>query len=199
MVRAQLAAAGRMTTLATKPYRQTDRQTCRLTYPLPQGRIAHFANFPATGVSLRQMVQFGEKPSVGELPTRLDWPVRLNCIVCCALETARGPSCSHVVSQVPSSAPRSSSPRSSPYGWHIASRSSTTFPTASARCPRSAVCMTGMPSRSRYVPRNTRPTPPPSFLPPSDPSDGSSHASCGANRRLPSSRDRSWPRTSESG
>ncbi|CAN8103601.1 unnamed protein product [Discula destructiva] len=30
-------------------------------------RIAHFAKFPATGVSLRQMVQFGEKPSVGTL------------------------------------------------------------------------------------------------------------------------------------
>jgi pyruvate dehydrogenase kinase 2/3/4 len=29
--------------------------------------IRHYANFPATGVSLRQMVQFGEKPSVGTL------------------------------------------------------------------------------------------------------------------------------------
>jgi len=28
--------------------------------------IRHYANFPATGVSLRQMVQFGEKPSVGQ-------------------------------------------------------------------------------------------------------------------------------------
>ncbi|KAF2404910.1 pyruvate dehydrogenase kinase, variant [Trichodelitschia bisporula] len=27
--------------------------------------IAHYANFPATGVSLRQMVQFGERPSTG--------------------------------------------------------------------------------------------------------------------------------------
>lgn len=27
--------------------------------------IKHYASFPATGVSLRQMVQFGEKPSVG--------------------------------------------------------------------------------------------------------------------------------------
>lgn len=27
--------------------------------------IRHYAKFPATGVSLRQMVQFGEKPSVG--------------------------------------------------------------------------------------------------------------------------------------
>ncbi|KAJ0304156.1 hypothetical protein COL516b_006046 [Colletotrichum fioriniae] len=29
--------------------------------------IRHYASFPATGVSLRQMVQFGEKPSVGTL------------------------------------------------------------------------------------------------------------------------------------
>ncbi|KAF2154106.1 kinase isozyme 4 [Myriangium duriaei CBS 260.36] len=29
--------------------------------------IRHYANFPATGVSLRQMVQFGERPSVGTL------------------------------------------------------------------------------------------------------------------------------------
>jgi pyruvate dehydrogenase kinase 2/3/4 len=27
--------------------------------------IQHYASFPATGVSLRQMVQFGEKPSTG--------------------------------------------------------------------------------------------------------------------------------------
>jgi pyruvate dehydrogenase kinase 2/3/4 len=30
-------------------------------------QIKHYATFPATGVSLRQMVQFGEKPSVGTL------------------------------------------------------------------------------------------------------------------------------------
>ncbi|KAG6005650.1 hypothetical protein E4U43_000558 [Claviceps pusilla] len=29
--------------------------------------IRHYANFPATGVSLRQMVQFGDKPSIGTL------------------------------------------------------------------------------------------------------------------------------------
>lgn len=27
--------------------------------------IKHYSNFPATGVSLRQMVQFGERPSTG--------------------------------------------------------------------------------------------------------------------------------------
>lgn len=32
--------------------------------------IRHYANFPATGVSLRQMVQFGEKPSIGEFQRR---------------------------------------------------------------------------------------------------------------------------------
>lgn len=30
-------------------------------------RISHYASFPPTGVSLRQMVQFGEKPSAGTL------------------------------------------------------------------------------------------------------------------------------------
>ncbi len=30
--------------------------------------IRHYAQFPATGVSLRQMVQFGDKPSTGESP-----------------------------------------------------------------------------------------------------------------------------------
>lgn len=33
--------------------------------------IKHYSHFPATGVSLRQMVQFGEKPSIGEI--RLLW------------------------------------------------------------------------------------------------------------------------------
>lgn len=28
--------------------------------------IKHYSSFPATGVSLRQMVQFGERPSVGK-------------------------------------------------------------------------------------------------------------------------------------
>lgn len=32
--------------------------------------IRHYANFPATGVSLRQMVQFGEKPSIGEFQSK---------------------------------------------------------------------------------------------------------------------------------
>jgi pyruvate dehydrogenase kinase 2/3/4 len=27
--------------------------------------IGHYASFPATGVSLRQMVQFGDRPSTG--------------------------------------------------------------------------------------------------------------------------------------
>lgn len=33
--------------------------------------IRHYASFPATGVSLRQMVQFGDRPSTGML--RLDY------------------------------------------------------------------------------------------------------------------------------
>lgn len=31
--------------------------------------IKHYSNFPATGVSLRQMVQFGERPSTGNMRT----------------------------------------------------------------------------------------------------------------------------------
>lgn len=29
--------------------------------------IKHYSNFPATGVSLRQMVQFGSNPSTGKI------------------------------------------------------------------------------------------------------------------------------------
>lgn len=38
--------------------------------------IRHYASFPATGVSLRQMVQFGEKPSTGE-PLSMPWVAQL--------------------------------------------------------------------------------------------------------------------------
>lgn len=34
--------------------------------------IKHYSKFPATGVSLRQMVQFGEKPSTGMCIDELD-------------------------------------------------------------------------------------------------------------------------------
>ena len=34
--------------------------------------IRHYASFPATGVSLRQMVQFGERPSIGMLMCPID-------------------------------------------------------------------------------------------------------------------------------
>lgn len=33
--------------------------------------IKHYSNFPATGVSLRQMVQFGSNPSTGRITTEL--------------------------------------------------------------------------------------------------------------------------------
>lgn len=38
--------------------------------------IRHYASFPATGVSLRQMVQFGEKPSTGAPPPLLSSVLR---------------------------------------------------------------------------------------------------------------------------
>jgi len=34
--------------------------------------IKHYSGFPATGVSLRQMVQFGERPSTGALLVSTD-------------------------------------------------------------------------------------------------------------------------------
>jgi hypothetical protein len=41
--------------------------------------IKHYASFPATGVSLRQMVQFGETPSPGmSLIRRID-----QCVIRC--------------------------------------------------------------------------------------------------------------------
>lgn len=57
------------------------------TSPLLTDTIKHYSGFPATGVSLRQMVQFGERPSIGtlfrasqflseELPIRLAHRVR---------------------------------------------------------------------------------------------------------------------------
>jgi hypothetical protein len=39
--------------------------------------IGHYANFPPTGVSLRQMVQFGDKPSAGESRTNQSSPAML--------------------------------------------------------------------------------------------------------------------------
>ena len=34
--------------------------------------IKHYSSFPATGVSLRQMVQFGERPSTGGASKRIE-------------------------------------------------------------------------------------------------------------------------------
>lgn len=43
--------------------------------------IRHYASFPATGVSLRQMVQFGERPSTGEsVPSPLS-PSSVACLL----------------------------------------------------------------------------------------------------------------------
>lgn len=43
--------------------------------------IRHYASFPATGVSLRQMVQFGDRPSTGTLFSALDIGALACCIV----------------------------------------------------------------------------------------------------------------------
>jgi len=98
--------------------------------------IRHYASFPATGVSLRQMVQFGEKPSIGR-----HWPGRPS-VARTRLTDRRQGRCS---------APRSSSPRSSPSAWPTASRSSTACPTVLTRCRRSRRSRTGTRSRSRWA------------------------------------------------
>lgn len=47
--------------------------------------IRHYASFPATGVSLRQMVQFGEKPSTGKGGRTDTWSVhKASCKLTCA-------------------------------------------------------------------------------------------------------------------
>ena len=42
--------------------------------------IKHYSSFPATGVSLRQMVQFGEKPSTG-MPCFTCWKFPCLCLI----------------------------------------------------------------------------------------------------------------------
>lgn len=77
--------------------------------------IRHYANFPATGVSLRQMVQFGERPSIGMREISqpcfgfLPWSIIL-------LIAARR-------LQVHYFAPPNSSPKSSPFDLRTASKS----------------------------------------------------------------------------
>lgn len=70
--------------------------------------IKHYSGFPATGVSLRQMVQFGEKPSTGILNSYL---LPLNSSTNCVLVKAR------------SSVHPNSSLKSSLSGWPIGFKS----------------------------------------------------------------------------
>jgi pyruvate dehydrogenase kinase 2/3/4 len=45
--------------------------------------IRHYSKFPATGVSLRQMVQFGERPSPGmDCGTKVRWDWCANGVAC---------------------------------------------------------------------------------------------------------------------
>jgi hypothetical protein len=144
--------------------------------------IRHYAKFPATGVSLRQMVQFGEKPSTG---TFLLLP-------CVPLERELDMADSHPAasSQAPSSAHLSFSPRSSPYASPIASRSWTSCPMASMRCRRSARSRIGMRSRSRYVTRGPR------ISHHHRPRNATDAGPSGPHRKSPPSLARSCPRTS---
>ena len=86
--------------------------------------IRHYASFPATGVSLRQMVQFGEKPSTGAPPPDL------SCIKPCLDLILTLPQQGH------SSAHHSSLPRNSPFDSPTASKSFKPCPMDSTRCRR---------------------------------------------------------------
>lgn len=89
--------------------------------------IRHYARFPATGVSLRQMVQFGEKPSVGTFLLALS-PLG-------ALRPFTG-ALTLVFPQELYSEPPNSSPRSYPFASPTVCKSWTSFQMVSARCPR---------------------------------------------------------------
>lgn len=102
--------------------------------------IRHYASFPATGVSLRQMVQFGEKPSTGEHAHSPSPALPVQALI---LTLA--------ACQAPCSVPRSSSPRSFPYASPTASKSSRPCPTGSTRCRQSRKWRIGMHSRLRYA------------------------------------------------
>ena len=90
--------------------------------------IKHYASFPATGVSLRQMVQFGKDPSIGvyspRLPTwQLNWAVRRQSGHPVDSGSNHRGLYTLPLSQAPSSELHSSSPKSSPYGWRTECRS----------------------------------------------------------------------------
>ena len=98
--------------------------------------IKHYSNFPATGVSLRQMVQFGERPSTGMSSGCALWVV---------------PHTDDSSAQAQCSRPRRSLLKNFPYGSRIACRSLAICPTVSTRCPRFRKCGIGTLNRSKYV------------------------------------------------
>ncbi len=83
--------------------------------------IRHYASFPATGVGLRQMVQFGERPSTSK-------PLEQ----CSSFRHGSNQSDSR--SQAPSSELPSSSRRSSPFTLRTACRSLSICLTVWTRC-----------------------------------------------------------------
>lgn len=108
--------------------------------------IKHYANFPATGVSLRQMVQFGDRPSTGNFPRA--W--RNHLLVACISDEFQALFSVH----------RNFSPRNSPSVSRTGFRTWGSCLMASARCLRSKRSRTGMRSPSRYaifLPPSSRP------------------------------------------
>jgi hypothetical protein len=100
--------------------------------------IKHYSQFPATGVSLRQMVQFGERPSIGmkfqsghetnSLDTRADFVVAV---------------------KERYFVPLNSCLKSSRFDWRTECKSCRIFPMASMKCLRSKKSKTGMRSHLR--------------------------------------------------
>jgi len=45
--------------------------------------IKHYSGFPATGVSLRQMVQFGERPGTGTAKIDYAWHIEYKNLATC--------------------------------------------------------------------------------------------------------------------
>lgn len=124
--------------------------------------IRHYASFPATGVSLRQMVQFGDRPSTGMYTAVCLFK---QCPASIRAFQENSSAADLMISfpiQELSFVLHSSSLRNSPSAWRIAFRTSVNFPTGSVRCPLSKRSRTGTRNHSRYDSSSWRS---PHFLP----------------------------------
>ena len=96
--------------------------------------IKHWAGFPATGVSLRQMVQFGERPSTGRCPT-----VRNSTTKQLTLFAVKALYFEHL----------NFFPKNSLFAWRIEYKSSATYQMDSMICPQLRRFKNGMRNHSK--------------------------------------------------